>query len=433
MFARALNWARRRHAVAIAILGTLACCDCATLRGDDWPQFRGPTGQGISSDKNVPTKWSDSENVAWSVDVAGQGWSSPIVVDDLVVLTRTDASGANCFITAFNAADGKERWDINVAQQTVEHKEARNSYATPTPASDGQRIFATFGGGVIVAVDLAGSVLWKSEDYGFYSQHGLAASPIIWQNKLIISRDGSDRTDKPLGWQKPWNEGYVVALDTSTGKQIWIHKRTASRIAHTTPIIFYREDRSPALVSAAGDVVEVLSPHDGKPLFTYRNKGEGLVPSVVTGGGLAYLASGWGGEENIKAIPLKLAGENEENVALWTQGKSMPHIPSMLYDRDRLYSITENGIAMSLDAKTGAIVWQKRFPGSYSASPVLANGHLYFLSDEGKTTVINASDQLEIVAENELNEPCQASIAIANDSIYIRGTTHLFCIRNPQD
>jgi outer membrane protein assembly factor BamB len=219
-----------------------------------------------------------------------------------------------------------------------------------------------------------------------------------------------------------------LALDTQTGQLRWKTGRNASRIAHVCPNLWTAPDGHVEVVSGAGDVVQGFEARTGKLLWTSKNLGEGVVPSIVLGDGVVFTASGFGGRESIKAFKLGGQGDLGETNLLWEQRKGMPRIPSSLYLDPHLYTITEGGIAMCLRADTGAIVWQERVAGNFSASPVAAEGHIYFLSDAGETSVIEAGPQYKVLALNRLGEKAQASMAISQGQFFIRTEKHLWCI-----
>ena len=218
----------------------------------DWPQFRGPTGQGISNEKNLPLHWDSEKGILWKTEITGEGYSSPIVIDQRIFFTSTRDSGASCRIICLDFNTGKLRWDKEIFRQVPGHKEERNSYATSTPVTDGKYVFATFNDGSIVAVTMEGKLVWHNKDNPFHSQHGRAASPILFEDLLIIPFDASHRPpDRHIGWREPWDKGFILALDKNTGKERWKVKRGISRIAHVTPIIV-QVDGEPQLISCGG-------------------------------------------------------------------------------------------------------------------------------------------------------------------------------------
>jgi len=400
----------------------------AFLIADNWPGFRGPRFQGISAETGIPVHWSATNNVAWRTAIPGESWSSPIVWGDRVFLTTATESGASCHVLSLDRKTGAILWDREVFQQVTRRKEARNTYATPTPSTDGERVYAVFGDGSFAALDFAGGIVWTNRALRFYGQHGLGSSPILRRGLLVMARDGSsDGEDKSLGWQKPWDQSYLAALDAGTGAQKWRTGRGQSRISHGSPTIAELDGRA-VVVSEAGDVVQGFDLETGERLWTDEVVGEGKVPSTVVGDGLVFTAGGWGGKETIKAFRLGGSGDQKEGRLVWEQKKGMPKVPSMVHIPPHLFAVTDTGMATCLRAATGEVVWQERLGGNFSASPVAADGRIYFTGDNGETAVVEAGPEFRVLARNPLGEKVQASAAIAQGQLFIRTEQALFCI-----
>lgn len=396
-------------------------------RAEEWPRFRGPTGQGVSREKNLPTKWSATDNIAWKTDIPGEGWSSPIVWGDRVFLTTATEGGQSCHVLALSRSEGKILWDATAFRQTKGHKQAKNSYATPTPVTDGERVYAAFNDGGIVALTVDGRRAWVNQSVQHYSEHGLASSPIRYKDTLIMSFDGSSQgPDKKVGWQKPWDRSFVLALDAKTGEERWRARRGPSRIAHTTPIVT-PVDGGDELISSAGDVIQGFDPRTGERRWSVPAEGEGVVPSPVQGEGLVFAVSGFG-KPRLRAVQLEKGDDAKTRKIVWETKNNVPMMASVLHVKPYLFFVSDNGIAVCLKAATGELLWSERLGGSYSASPVFADGHVYFLSDSGQTTVLRADAKFQAIARNNLNEPCRASMAVSRGQLFIRTATHLVCI-----
>jgi outer membrane protein assembly factor BamB len=429
------------HIRSIALAATLLSLANSPARGENWPRFRGPTGQGISTDKHLPTTWSATRNLAWKTEIAGEGWSSPIVWEKQVFVTSTEEHGRSCHVISVDRDSGEVLWDVEVFTETPTRKEGRNSFATPTPVTDGQRVYAFFGGGGAAAIDFAGHVVWTNTDNHFYSQHGLGSSPIVYGDLLLMPWDHSAEggPDPKIGWQIPWDQAFVLALDTTTGQPRYKAKRGLTRIGHMTPAIIKIEGR-PQLVSGTGDAVEGFDPESGELLWWVHSGGEGVTPSPVFGDGVVFSSSGFptpvGGKQYHAAIrAFRLGGQGDMTKAnlVWEQRSSPPMIPSLLLVEKLLYSIKEDGIFQCLDAATGDVIYRQRLGGTFSASPVFAGGMIYLVSDEGKTSVVKAGRKFDRVAVNELGERCQASPAISDGRLLIRGEKHLYCLAESGD
>lgn len=409
------------------VAGCLALVPAA--RAENWPEFRGPGRQGISGEKNLPLKWGKSENIAWKSAIPGVSWSTPIVWENRVFLTTATDEGQSCRVLALDAATGKTVWDREVFRQVTRKKETRNSYATPTPVTDGKHVYAVFSDGGFAALDFSGNIAWTNRDYPFYSQHGLGASPVVSGGLLIMTMDASSEgEDKLVGWQKPWDKSFVVALDAATGKQRWKTMRGVTRISHGTPTIWNGPDGKPQVVTEAGDVVQGFDRDTGAKLWTSAVAGEGKVPSTVVGDGLVFTAGGYRGRESVKAFRLGGAGELAETALAWEQKKVNPKVPSLVHIKPWLFAIQDNGMASCQKADTGDVLWQERVGGGFSSSPVAADGRIYLLDNNGDTTVIEAGPAYKVLAKNILGEPTQASMAVSNGRIYIRTEKTLWCV-----
>ena len=402
---------------------------CLGLRAENWPEFRGPERQGNSAEKNLPLKWSQKENIRWKAAIPGDSWSTPIVWGDRVFLTTATDKGESCRIVSLDAGTGKVLWDREVFRQKPRKKETRNSYATPSPVTDGERVYAVYSDGSFVAVNFAGEVVWTNRDHPFYSQHGLGASPVLTGGLLIMTMDASSEgEDKLIGWQKPWDKSYVLALDAKTGKERWKTMRGVTRISHGTPTLWTGPDGRVQVVSEAGDVVQGFDRDTGEKLWTSVVEGEGKVPSTLVAEGMVFTAGGFRGRESIKAFRLGEKGDLQEKNLVWEQKKGNPKVPSMVHVKPYLFTVNDTGFATCLKADTGEVVWYERVSGGFSASPVHADGRLYLLDNNGDTTVIEAGPQFKVLAKNPLGEPTQASMAVSGGRLFIRTDKSLYCV-----
>ncbi len=405
-----------------------ACAAVSPCLGENWPGFRGPTGQGISQEKDLPLTWSLRENLAWRARVPGIGWSSPIVWEERVFVTSATADGTSCHVLCLDAAKGEVIWDKEAFRQAASRKLAENSHATPTPVTDGKLVYAAFNGGRIVAVDFKGNVAWDWRDPRFISKHGLAVSPILYRDKLIMPFDGNGPADVDnIGYRTAWDGAFLVALDRRSGQEQWRAGRGLSRQAHVTPMVITVNGR-PQLVSGAGDVVQGFDPDSGRRLWTVRSPGEGVVPSIVYGEGLVFTSSGYGSPA-IRAIRPDGHGEAAAAHVAWESRSNVPLMPSFVFADGLLFCVKESGVAACLDARTGQTVWKQRLGGTYGASPLLAEGRLYCLAEDGATTVIAAGREFKQLAKNPLPGPCKASPAISAGRIFIRSRDSLFCVQ----
>ena len=391
---------------------------------ENWTRFRGPNGQGISVETELPTTWAAEENVAWKTPLPGNAWSSPIVYDDRVFLTTTTDEGKVCRVICLSRLTGDVRWNKEVHQQVPSAKRAQNSYATPTPVTDGERVYCVFSDGMIVAVDFRGDVVWKNSEVAFHSLHGLGASPVLSGKHLIMPFDGSSPNEKKLGWKTPWDKAVLLALDSATGDVAWRGKRGESRVGHVTPILI---DGGKTVVSAGGDRVQAHDVASGDRIWSVYSQGEGVTPSPVLGEELIFTSSGFE-EPTIRAIRMNGSGDVTDTHIQWEQTRGVPALPSFLYIKPNLYSVTRDNILHCIEAASGEVIWLKRLEGGYSASPVYADGKMYFLSEEGVTLVLRPGDKYDEIARNSMGEKCMASMAVSQGNFFIRTAEHLYCI-----
>ncbi len=416
-----------KHFLPLLLISFLATHATAV---ENWPRFRGPDGQNVSTATDLPLEWSDTDNIAWKTEIAGSGWSSPITWGDKIFLTTGTDGDTKCHIICIDGASGKILWDTVVFEQEAKHKHGKNSRATPTPCTDGNMVYGVFGSGGVAAVDFDGNVVWTNTELDFYSHHGMACSPILYADLMILPVNPSSPVEPiALGWQTPWDKSYLWALDKVTGKEKWRGKRGLSRISHSTPIVI-QVDGKDQILSPAGNVIQGFDPADGSLIWTVKNDGEPCVPSPVVGGGLGFAAAM--PSDGIKAVRLDGKGDVTETHLAWTQTRNVPMMSSFLYVEPCLYSSTDNGSFSCVDATTGKFLWQLRLGGSLNPSPLYADGKIYVLSEQGTTSVLKLNEDpkkpAEVLVKNELDHHAQASPVPFGKRLLIRTDNHLWCI-----
>jgi outer membrane protein assembly factor BamB len=386
------------------------------LQAQDWPGFRGPDGQGHAPDRSVPLEWSESRNVLWKTAVPGRGWSSPVIADGRIWLTTAvEDRGISLRALAFDVATGRELVNVEVFKTRAGGGlHPKNSRASPTPIVEGTRVYVHFGADGTAALSTSGEILWKTR-FAYESQHGSGGSPILHGDLLILNCDGSDAA-------------FVVAVDKQTGKTRWkTWRRQPWDQAYTTPLAVRVGDRQ-QIVSVGAFRAAAYDPDTGKEIWRV-SYGDGFsnVPRPVSGHGLVYIATGFF-QPAILAVRTDGTGDVTKSHVGWTLQRAAPLTPSPLLIGDELYLVTDAGIATAVDARTGAILWQQRLNGSFSASPVHAGGRIYFLAEDGTATVIAPGREFRRLAVNALDGTTLASIAVADGSIFIRSDTHLYRI-----
>jgi outer membrane protein assembly factor BamB len=411
------TWSTVRTLCTVCAFGTLPGTLAAA---QEWPQFRGPGGQGHSAERGVPLDWSSTRNVVWKVPVPGRGWSSPIVSGGRVWLTTATAGRDGTLrLLAYDVDSGREALNVEVFRiGNANLLNDKNSHASPTPVADGDRIYVHFGDQGTAALTTDGKILWKTRQR-HQTQHGNGASPIVHGDLLIVNCDGADAA-------------FVVAFDKNTGKVRWkTWRREPWSQAYTTPLAI-RNGEQEQLVSVGAFYAGAYDPSTGKEIWrvSYPD-GFSNVPGPVAGHGLVFITTGFQQPSLIAVRPDGKGDVTRSHVA-WSLNRGVPHTPSPLLVGDELYLVSDAGVLTCLDAKSGAVVWQHRLAGSFSASPVYADGRVYFQNEDGVTTVIAPGRSVKLLAESALDAPTLASMAVASGSIFLRTATHLYRIGVPR-
>ncbi len=408
-----------KHPAPLIVLATLAFA--AAHAADEWPQFRGPGGQGLSDATGVPTEWSDTQHVAWKVEVPGKGWSSPVLSHGKLYLTTAvgdTASGVSLRALCLDAKDGHVLWDTEIFQPEPTAAAAmhrKNSLASPTPIVTADRLYVHFGHMGTAALDLNGKVVWKQTELAYPPTHGNGGSPALVGDTLVFGCDGG-------------KEPLVAGLDAVTGKVRW---KTPRNTTAKKPFSFCTPQ--PVTIGGATQVilpgsgfVGSYDPRDGHENWRV-NYGEGysVIPRPVFAHGLLFISSSFDKPVMLAVRPEGAKGDATETNVAWTINKAVPHSASMLVLGDELYYVSDAGIASCADAKSGEVHWSERLGGGFSASPFTAEGRIYFQNETGSTFVLKAGKKFEQLAKNDISEPTLASIAVADGTIYLRSETFL--------
>lgn len=399
-----------------------------SVQAADWTEFRGSGGQGHSTAVNLPTTWSETENIAWKVPVAGNGWSSPVVGGEHIYLTAAvpvepGSKAHSLRVICLNASNGSEVWNKEVfAQEDNRQVEVhrKNSHASPTPILVGNRLYVHFGPHGTACLDTAGKILWTNNSLNYLPQHGNGGSPALAGKILVICCDGKD-------------ERFVVGLSIGNGEEVWRREREldpSRGFSFCTPTLLPSGGKIQAICPGSGGVWSYDS-QTGEQLWRV-NYGEGysVVPRPVVGHGLVYVCSGFG-DGQLFAIDPTGRGDVTDTHVKWKIKKGVPKSPSILLVGNEIYMVDDGGIASCVDALSGELHWQTRMGRSYSASPTLADGRIYFQSENGLTTVINPGTEYDEVAKNQLDEGSRtfASFAFVDEAILLRSETHLYRIQ----
>jgi len=408
-------------------LPPILCCLVATILAPgakaNWPEFRGPTRDGVSTDTSIPIEWSASENVAWKQEIQGRGWSSPVLAGGRIYLTTAtgeiEADDVSLRTLCIDAGSGKIVWNVEIvrpSKETAAQIHAKNGLASPTPIVDGDRVYVHFGHMGTAALDRQGKVLWRQTGNGYDPLHGAGGSPALVDDLLVFSCDGVDTQ-------------HVVALDRATGDIRWKVPReteAARPFSFSTPqVIEVGGERQ--VVSPGSGFVGAYAPRDGRLLWQV-DYGEGfsVIPRPVYAHGRIYLASGFVSPTLLAIDPRGARGNATDTNIVWQHDRRVPNTSSLLVVGDEVYFVSDNGVASCLDAHTGQVHWSERLGGNFSASPIFADGRIYFSSEEGVTYVIGPGVDYELLASNDLGERTFASPATADGALFVRSETHLW-------
>jgi outer membrane protein assembly factor BamB len=436
------------------LLPLLLVSSCLTAHAANWPQWRGPAGNGVSTEEGVPVNWSE-DSLAWSVDLRGLGVSSPVVWGDKVFVTyqigagklrpgnhpslvqggdpiaagetplggtraASNETGVTFVLAAFNTSTGDLLWETVMAHEgefPEVHEKA--NMANPSPTTDGELIYAWFASGQLMAVDMDGAIVWKrnlGSDLGAFDiGWGHSSSPAIYNDKLVL-----------ICYQVGFST--LLALDKKTGKDIWRQDREAGVISYSTPL-FVDAPSGKEMIVNSGFGVEAFNPDTGEKLWLYEEPSRFPIPAPIHRDGVIYLNRGY---RSSPYMALRVGGRGNvaETHIAWRSATGGPYISSLVEYDGLLYMANDTGILTCIDAATGERVWQERLGGVFSASPVVADGKIYFSSETGEMLVLKAGRTAEVLARNKLRGHTLASPAISDGKIFIRFDNRLVAVAN---
>jgi outer membrane protein assembly factor BamB len=386
-------------------------------RAENWPQWRGPRLDGTSSEKNVPTHWTASSNIAWKTELPGLGHASPIVFSNSVFTVTALPQTEERVLLCIDRATGKLRWQKPVLKSLMETKHPLNSHASSTPATDGERVFVAFldvNKMFVAAYDFSGKKVWETRPGAFASKHGFCSSPILFEDKVIVNGDHD-------------GDGYIVALDRVTGKELWRIDRPNKTRSYCTPLIREIDGRTQMILTGS-KCTGSYDPRNGKLHWLMDGPTEQFVASPVFSerADLVLITAGFP-EYHTLAIKADGNGKVGAEKVAWRTTRGAVYVPSPIIEGDYFLIISEGGVAHCFETKTGKMLWQERM-GTHHASLVSANGLVYFLNDNGVMNVVKPGPEFSRVAQNELGEKCFPSPAISDGRIFVRGEKNLYCI-----
>jgi outer membrane protein assembly factor BamB len=382
-----------------------------------WPRWRGPSGQGLVHGKNYPDRWSATENVLWKTPLKGRGNSSPIVWADRIFLTSAYEGGRRLSLIAFNRSDGKQLWESFAPEgRSDSWNHPKNGHASATAATDGERVFVSFGGRGLAAFDFGGKLVWHRDLGRMDAYHGTAGSPLLYKNRIILYQDHGAGS-------------FVAAFDTKTGQQLWRTSREAS-VGWGTPIAIRVADHDEIIVSSQ-QRVHAYDPDGGKELWRCAGNLYEVIPTPVVGYGMLFCSSGRAGPT--LAIRPGGRGDVSSSHVVWSSPRGSPFVPSPILYGEYLYMVNDMAsIVTCFEAATGKVMFQGRLGVAqregFSASPVAVDGKVFFTNDDGDTFVLRAGPKFELLHVNQIGEPTLASPALVDGHWYIRTEGHLIAI-----
>ncbi len=428
----------------------------AEVSARNWPQWRGPSGHGISREAGLPTSWSTSENLAWRASIAGLGTSSPIVWGDRVIVTsqigqtplasgdahpelarderalaeqekpiggsrvepKANTDDVWLVVEAFGRADGRRLWQYRTkATGALPAAHEKHNLATPTPVTDGERVYAWFGNGQLVALDMEGRLVWSRhlgvEVAPFRTLWGHGSSPALFGDLLILLCDHL-------------SEAYLLAVDARTGKDRWKVDRGEGRTSHSTPLVVPGPE-GPELLVNSSERIDVYDPRTGTLLWFTGTQRQTPIPSAVFHDGRIYLSRGYRNSDYMAIRPGGRGDVTATHVE-WQAPSGASYVPSLVHYEGLLYMTNEVGVVTCADARTGEPVWRHRLGGVFFASPVAGDGKIYLLSETGETFVLRAGRKPEVLSRNDLGERFIASPAISHRHLFLRSDRTLFAV-----
>jgi outer membrane protein assembly factor BamB len=385
-----------------------------------WPRWRGPSGQGLVSGGGYLDRWSGTENVLWKTPVPGSGNSSPIVWGDRVVVTTAYDGGRRLAVLAFRRSDGTRLWETvapDGRRDTGSH--FKNGHASATPATDGDRIYVSFGTRGLLALDMNGKVVWQRDLGPMDAYHGTAGSPLLYKDRIIL-------------YQDQYAGSFIAAYDTRTGRELWRTARNAS-VGWGTPIAVRVGDHDEIIVNSQNRV-NAYDPATGRELWNCRGTTYEVIPTPVVGYGMVFCSSGRAGP----TLAIRPGGEGDvtRTHLEWSSPRGSPFVPSPILYGEQLYMVNDMAsIVTALEATTGRLVWQGRLGVArregFSASPVAVDGKVFFTNDDGETFVLRAGPTLELMHVNRMGERMLASPALVDGRWYFRTASNLMAVGKP--
>ncbi len=431
---------RSYSCVALAAL-LLSVAAGSDSESQNWPHWRGPDANGISREVYLPLEWGPNKNIAWQVTLPGRGMSTPIVWQDRVFVTSQVGNGVvearsaryegptpeydgpvTFIVQCYRSGDGHLLWEHRIgAEAPLPAVHAFHNLASPSPVTDGERLYVWFGTGQLLALGLDGRVQWQRnlgrEVSPFKLQWGHGSSPVLFGGTLILQCD-----HEPAA--------YLLGLDSRTGRTLWKADRGNALRSYSTPFLMAVEDGYELIVNS-NPRIDAYDPATGQHLWHAGDDNRVPVPSAIGANGIIYTSRGYNSGPYMAIRPGGRGDVNGTHIR-WRVPTGAPYVSSLLYHRGLIYMASEVGVARCVDPADGKTIWTERIGGNFTASPIGAGNRVYLLNEEGETVVLEAGRNFKILARNPLNELCRASLAVAGGRIFIRSEQHLFAVASSE-
>lgn len=409
-----------RLAIPLIMLLLLA----SSLPAQEWSRFRGQNGTGVSDATTVPTSWTASD-LNWKTELPGVGHSSPIQYGNLIFTQSGDPENGTKYVVAVDATNGKIAWQKEFPAATYRFHRL-NSYNSSTPAADAERVYVSWSDNnqtILLALTHGGEKVWEQQLGTWIGQHGYAASPIVYQDKVIISN--SQQKDQIEAGQTP-GQSIVHAFDAKTGKPIWKSERVTTRVSYSVPCVYQNEKGEDELVCCnTAEGIYSLDPATGKLNWSYDQAfDKRTVASPIIAGGLILGSCGSGGGGNFVVA----VQPGKDPRMKYKVDRNANYVPTPVACQDWVFLVSDKGIASCVDVASGKVLWRERLDGEYWASPICVAERVYAINAEGKATVFAAADKFEKLGESELGEKCHATPAVADGKLILRTVSHLLSI-----
>ncbi len=390
----------------------------AYLQAENWPRFRGPDGTGVSEDATIPATWTDKE-VAWVVELPGVGHSSPVIWGEHLFVTSATDEGKSRTLYCLDSATGEIRWS-KTEKFATNHLHAKNSFASSTPATDGERVYVPYADDAdfaLLAYDFKGNQVWKASLGPYSSQHGMGVSPIVFEDLVILPNDQRGPSS-------------VVAFNRKTGKQVWKTDREAREASYATPIIVEVPGSAPQLICANGATgLTSLDPRSGELIWKTEPLPQRTVASPSFVGGLVYITCGQGGKgTRLIGVDPTGRGNIEATHIKVRKDKGIPYVPTIVGLGNWVFHWNDNGVVSCYDVRTQEQLWEKRIGGNFSGSPIVVGGKLYCIDESGQVVVLGAGPEFEQLGVMPLGDASHSTPAAANGRLYLRTFHKLTCI-----